>query len=142
MDIVSIMIFFIYVVAILIILVYISPILATFVLVIVPVASVLLLYDRTTGFFEEQQFAFGNISIQNIHILLMIWSAIIAVVASTEIISWYLLVTEKPKQEIKETEKPVAAQAPPKPVESQKSLKVKVENALLNLGKIMSGKKS
>ncbi len=144
MDIVSTMIFFIYVVAILMILVYISPILASLVLVLVPVASVVILPAQTIGFFKEQQFSFGGIYIQNLHILLLIWSAIIAVAASTEVISWYLLESEKPRLMVRkpeEPEKPVA-QAPLNPVEPQKSLKVKVENVLLKLGKIMSGKKS
>ncbi len=141
MDIVSIMIFFIYGVAILMILIYISPILASLVLVLVPMVSVVLLPDQMIGFFEKPQFSFESISIQNLHILLLIWSAVIAVVASTEIISWYLLVTEKPKQKPKESEKPATAQipTPPKPVETQKPLKIKVETALLKLGKIMSG---
>ncbi len=141
MDIFSIMIFFIYVVVILMILIYISPVFASLVLVLVPMVSVVLLPDKTIGFFEKPQFSFENISIQNLHILLLIWSAVIAVVASTEIISWYLIVTEKPRQKPKEPEKPAAAKAPtpPKPVETQKPLKVKVETALLKLGKIMSG---
>ncbi len=125
------------------ILMYVSPILASLALVLVPMVSVVLLPDQTIGFFGEQQFSFGSISIQNLHILLLIWSAIIAVVASTEIISWYLLGAEKPEQKPKEQEMP-AAQAPasPKPVEPQKPLKVKPETALLKLRKIMSRKKS
>ncbi len=137
MDVVSIMIFFIYVVAILMILIYISPILATLVLVLVPMVSVILLPDQTIGFFETQQFSFENISIQNLHILLLIWSAVIAVIASTEIISWYLLGIAKPTQKPKEPENPETAQAPtpPESVETQEPLMMKVETALLEPGK-------
>ncbi len=144
MEIVSIMIFFIYVVAILMILIYISPIFAPLVLILVPVVSVVLFPDQTIGFFEKSQFSFGGIYIQNLHILLLIWSAIIASVASIEMISWYLLGSEKPKLKTKEPQTPSTAQAPvtPAPIELQKPLKVKVETALLELGKIMTGRKS
>jgi len=132
MDIVSLIIFFIYVYEILMILVFISPILSLLVLMIVPIASVYFLPQQMIRFFSIQQFFFGGVSVQNLHILLLIWSTIIGVVASTEIVSWYLL----------KEEKPAAASAPLKLGESQKSLKIKVENLLLKLGKIMSGKKS
>ncbi|MCZ7392706.1 MAG: hypothetical protein ABOK23_08365 [Candidatus Methanoperedens sp.] len=145
MDIASIIIFFIYVILILMILVYISPILSLLVLMLVPVASVYLLPGLTIAFFKQQEFSFVGISIQNLHILLLIWSAIIGVVASTEIVSWYLLKEEKPAPMVKKPEvleKPVAASVPLKPGEAQKSVKSKVENLLLKLGKIMSGRKS
>ncbi len=144
MDIVSIMIFLIYIMVILMILIYISPILASLVLVLVPMVAVYLLPAQTIGFFKEPQFSFGGIYIQNLHILLLIWSAVIGVVASTEIMSWYLLRSKKPVSKVKMPkvpEKPAAIPAPLKPVESQKSLKVKVEGHLLKLGKIMSGRK-
>ncbi len=146
MDIFSIIIFFIYVIIILMILIYVSPILSALVLVLVPVASVYLLPDQTIVFFSEQQFSFEGISIQNIHILLSIWSALLGVVAYTEIVSWYLLREEKPAPKAvipkpKEQEKPSAVPVSLKSGEPQKSLRNKVEDFLLKLGKIMSGRK-
>ncbi len=146
MDILSGIIFFIYVIIILMILIYISPILSALVLVLVPVASVYLLPDQTILFFSEQQFSFAGVSIQNIHILLSIWSALLGVVAYTEIVSWYLLREEKPaskevKPEPKEQEKSTAVPALLKSDEPSKSIKKKAEDFLLKLGKIMSGRK-
>ncbi len=146
MDILSGIIFFIYVIIILMILIYISPILSALVLVLVPVASVYLLPDQTIRFFSEQQFSFEGVSIQNIHILLSIWSALLGVVAYTEIVSWYLLREEKPapkgvKPEPKGQEKSTAVPALLKADEPSKSIKKKAEDFLLKLGKIMSGRK-
>jgi hypothetical protein len=112
MNIGSIIIFFIYVIAILMILVYISPILASFVMILVPVLSIYILPEPAIGFIKEQQFSFAGTTIQNLHILLLIWSAVIGLVASTEIISWYLE-SEKPRQKPNEPEK---SEAPLNPI--------------------------
>ncbi len=146
MDIFSVLIFFIYVSIILIILLYVSPIVSAIVLILIPLALGLLLPDMTIRFFSLQQFSFEGVSIQNIHILLSIWSALIGIVAYTEIVSWYLLREEKtvPNKETlkqKEPDKPAAALALLKPGEPQKPIKNKASDLLLMLGKIMSGKK-
>lgn len=146
MDVFSVLIFFIYISIILMILLYVSPILSAFVLILIPLVLSLLLPDLAMRFFSLQQFTFKGVSIQNIHVLLSIWSALIAIVAYTEIISWYLLHEEKtvpqketPKQ--KEPDKPATALAPLKSEEPQKPIKNKAKDLLLKLGKIMSGKK-
>lgn len=146
MDIFSVLIFFIYVSIILIILLYVSPIVSAIVLILIPLALGLLLPDMTIRFFSLQQFSFEGVSIQNIHILLSIWSALIGIVAYTEIVSWYLLREEKtvPNKETlkqKEPDKPAAALAVLKSEEPQKPIKNKASDLLLMLGKIMSGKK-
>ncbi len=138
MDIFSVIIFLIYVSIILIIMIYISPVVSALVLILVPVVSVFLLPEGTKSFFSIEQFSFAGVSIQNIHILLSIWSALIGIVVYTEIISWYLLRTEKPAP--KKPEVPVKP-IPPKPEETKKSIRTKVEEFLLKLGKIMSGRK-
>lgn len=151
MDFFSIIIFLIYVILILMVLIFVSPAISAFLLVLVPVVSVFLLPDKAIQFFSIEQFSFGGLYIQNIHILLSIWSALIGIAAYSEILSWYLLREEKPapkkaKPEVKEekpTPKPekatvVTAQRPEEP---PKSMKTKVEDFLLGLGKIMSGKK-
>lgn len=151
MDFFSIIIFLIYVILILLVLIFISPVLSTFLLVLVPVVSVFLLPEQAIQFFSIQQFSFGGLYIQNIHILLSIWSALIGIAAYSEILSWYLLRKEKPApkkakpgiKEIKPTPKPekAAAVTAQRPEEPLKSMKTKVEELLLGLGKIMSGKK-
>ncbi len=85
MDIFSVLIFFIYVSIILIILLYVSPIVSAIVLIVIPLALGLLLPDMTIRFFSLQQFSFEGVSIQNIHILLSIWSALIGIAAYSEI---------------------------------------------------------
>lgn len=140
MDVFSVLIFFIYVSIILMILIYVSPVVSALVLILVPVVSVLLIPEGTIRFFSIEQFSFAGVSIQNIHILLSVWSALIGIAAYTEIISWYLLRTEKPV--LNKPEAPVKP-LPLKPGEPQpqKSVKNKVEDFLLKLGKIMSGRK-
>lgn len=125
------------------IMIYISPVLSALVLILVPVVSVFLLPEGTIRFFSREQFSFVGVSIQNIHIMLSIWSALIGIVAYTEIISWYLLRTEKPapmKPEVPVKPTP-ASPVPPKPEETKKPIKTKAEEFLLKLGKIMSGRK-
>lgn len=152
MDFFSIIIFLIYVILILMVLVFVSPAISAFLLILVPVVSVFLLPDQAIQFFSIQQFSFGGLYIQNIHVLLSIWSALIGIAAYSEILSWYLLREEKPapkkvKPEIKEVkpipkepEKATAVTAQ-KPGEPPKSMKNKVEDFLVGLGKIMSGTK-
>lgn len=142
MDIFSVIIFFIYIIAVLMILIYISPVLSILVLMFIPIASVYFLPEQTIRFFSIRQFSFAEVPVQNIHILLLIWSALIGIVAYSEIVSWYLLRDEKPKPTIekpKELGKPTAV--PLKSGETQKSLRNKAEDFLLKLGKVMSGKK-
>lgn len=146
MDVFSVLIFFIYISIILMILLYVSPILSAIALILIPLVLGLLLPDLAMRFFSLQQFSFKGVSIQNIHILLSIWSALIAIVAYTEIVSWYLLREEKnvPKKETlkqKEPDKPAAALALLKSEEPQKPIKNTAKDLLLKLGKIMSGKK-
>ncbi len=146
MDIFSVLMFFIYIAIILMILLYVSPILSAVVLILIPLVSVYLMPGLTIRFFSMQQFSFAGVSIQNIHILLSIWSALIGIVAYTEIVSWYLLREEKPmpkeaKPEHKEPEKPTAVPDLLKSGESHKPMKDTAKDLLLRLGKIMSGKK-
>lgn len=139
MDIFSIMLFIIYILVILTVLLYISPLLSAFILVLIPLASVYFLPEETVNFFTLQQFLLAGVEIRNIHILLSIWSSLLGIVACTEILSWYLLTGEKQKQkkqvhEVKQVQKAKA--------EEQKPIRSGVEDFLLKLGKIMSGKKS
>jgi hypothetical protein len=93
MDILSLLIFLIYSLVILVILVYVSPLLSAFVMILAPVASIYILPVKAIGFFSIKQFSFvdGTVPVYNIHILLLIWSAFIGIVAYAEVLTWYLL---------------------------------------------------
>jgi len=119
--------------------VYISPAISALVMMLLPVASVYLLPGQTIRFFSTQQFLIAGVPIQNIHVLLLIWSALIAVAVYSEILSWYLLREESPAPK-KQVVTPVKT-ASPESENTQKSLRNKAEEFLLKLGKIMSGRK-
>ena len=121
------------------ILVYISPLLSALVLVLIPVASVYLLPGLSVRFFSAQQFSFAGVPVQNIHIMLSVWSAVIGIVAYTEVLSWYLSKDEKSEPGKKTV--PAAGSISSKPEEPAKSLKTKAEVFMLKLGKVLSGKK-
>ncbi len=93
MDILSLLIFLIYSLVILVILVYVSPLLSAFIMILAPVASIYILPVKAIGFFSIKQFSFvgGTVPVYNIHILLLIWSAFIGIVAYAEVLTWYLL---------------------------------------------------
>lgn len=90
MDILSFIIFTIYTILILIVTLYISPVLSALLMFIVPAGLVYFMPTETIQFLSTKQFSFDSILIQNIHILLLIWSAIMGVIAYSEILSWYL----------------------------------------------------
>ena len=92
-DILSLLVFLIYSLLILVILVYVSPLLSAFIMILVPVASIYILPVKAIGFFSIKQFSFvgGTVPVYNIHILLLIWSAFIGIVAYAEVLTWYLL---------------------------------------------------
>jgi len=99
MDILSLLFFFIYILIILVILIYVSPIISAVFMLIVPVFSMLILPVQVSTFFSIKQFSFveDTVPIYNLHILLFVWSAFIAVIAYAEVLTWYLLREKKPK---------------------------------------------
>ncbi len=132
MDIFSLLIFFIYVLILLIILIYISPMLSAFLMMLLPAASIFVLPDQAMGFFSIKQFSFA-VPVYNIHILLLIWSAFIGIIAYTEILSWYLLRETKPKEQKKPTTLPEPSK---EPIAGNKTW-----DSLRKFIRIMSGKK-
>jgi len=102
MDIISILLFFIYSIIILGILVYVSPIISAIVLIIAPVAFILIFSDYAVSFFSIMQFSYLGVQIYNLHILLFIWSAFIGIIAYAEVLSWYLLKATETKPIIQE----------------------------------------
>lgn len=98
-DLLSLLVFFIYSLVILAILIYVSPILSALFMIIVPVVIVFIFPSVVIEFFAIKQFSFvdGAVPIYNLHILLFIWSAFIAMIAYAEVLNWYLLREKKPK---------------------------------------------
>ena len=110
MDISSLLVFIVYALVVLAILVYVSPMLSAFVLILLPAVSVLVLPDLTLDFLSIMQFSVV-VPVYNVHILLLIWSAFIGIIAYAEVMSWYLLRETKPKRQ----QRPVAVPEPSKP---------------------------
>lgn len=126
MDILSILLFFIYSMVILLILVYVSPLLSAFIMILVPVACVYILPEGTINFLSIMQFSYTGVQIYNLHILLLIWSAFIGIIAYAEVVTWYLLRETVPEK--KEGEQP-------------KTLFFKLKDFLEKLIKILKGEK-
>ena len=98
MEILSLLVFFIYTLIILMVLIYVSPLLSALVLVFLPVLAIYLLPEWTMEFFSQIQFSVV-VPVYNIHILLLIWSAFIGIIAYVEISSWYILKEPEPKKQ-------------------------------------------
>ncbi len=133
MEILSLLVFFIYTLIILMVLIYVSPLLSGLVLVFLPVLAIYLLPEWTMEFFSQIQFSVV-VPVYNIHILLLIWSAFIGIIAYVEISSWYILREPEPKKQ----EKPVidglpkeVPQGAPKP--GQTTLKDFVQKLMMIL---------
>ena len=118
---------------ILLILVYISPLLSAFMMIVVPIACVYILPEDTISFLSTMQFSYAGVQIYNLHILLLIWSAFIGIIAYAEVVTWYLL------RETVAT--PVKNEASPIQGEQPKTLMFKVKDFLEKLIKILKGEK-
>lgn len=88
----SLMVFGLFVLAVLFVLIDISSILAMIVLLFVPMLVVLIMPKSTIAFLSYQHLllADGLVPINNFHILLFIWSALIGIILYTEFLTWYL----------------------------------------------------
>lgn len=137
MDNLSFLLFFIYAMVILILLIYISPVISAFVMIIIPVAIVFIFPEPAAQLLSIEQFSYLGVSINNIHIMLMLWSALLGIIIYSEFLSWYLLTDESQSEERKE----ISAADMGEPEEAPRSMKKKIEDFLLNLGKIMSNGK-
>ena len=137
METISLLLFFIYAMITIIILVYLSPIVSAILMIIIPVVIVFLYPEPVAQFFSIEQLSYQGVPVNNIHIMLMLWSALLGIIIYSEFLSWYLL------KDVSSTEdkKAISITEQPEPDEKPKSLKNKAEDFLLNLGKIMSGGK-
>lgn len=133
MEILSLLVFFIYALIILMVLIYVSPLLSALVLVFLPVLAIYLLPEWTMEFFSQIQFSVV-VPVYNIHILLLIWSAFIGIVTYAEISSWYLLKEPEPKKQEKPAPDGLSKEVPkdaPKP--GQTTLKDFVQKLIMIL---------
>jgi len=140
MDILSFLLFFIYAMVILIILIYISPIISAIVMIILPVAIAFLFPDPVSQFLSIAQFSYMGVPVNNIHLMLMLWSALLGIIIYSELLSWYLLM-DKTDENNTEGSKEISSTDQIEPKEAPKTVKKKIEDFLLSLGKIMSGGK-
>ena len=136
MDSISFLLFLIFTIVILITLVFISPIVSAVLMIGVPLIFSYILPEPSTQFFSIQQFTYMGVPIYNIHILMLLWSALIGIVVYSELLSWYLLADKTAPDEVRKKAKAALIQSEP-----PKTTKNKIEDFLLKLGKIMSGGK-
>ncbi|MCZ7373175.1 MAG: hypothetical protein O8C60_05885 [Candidatus Methanoperedens sp.] len=136
MDSISFLLFLIFTIVILITLVFISPIVSAGLMIGVPLIFGYILPEPSVQFFSMQQFTYMGVPIYNIHILMLLWSALIGIVVYSELLSWYLLADKTVPDEVRKKAKAALIQSEP-----PKTTKNKIEDFLLKLGKIMSGGK-
>jgi hypothetical protein len=140
MDIFSIMLFFIYSLIILGILIYVSPLLSAFIMILIPVVSIIILPEGAVGFFSIMQFSYYGIQIFNLHILLLIWSAFAGIISYAEVLTWYLLRETEPAPVIKEAI-PGIKETLPGAGDQPKTALYKVKDFTQKLYKIIKGEK-
>lgn len=95
------MLFVTFALTVLFILIRMSSRLAMLVLVAVPVLAVIIMPGASVAFlsYEHFRFAQGLVPVNNFHILLTLWSTLIAIILYTEFLTWYLTTGKKRKAE-------------------------------------------
>ncbi len=134
MELLSLLVFLIYSLIILGILIYISPLLSAVIMILIPVVSLYVIQDGALEFFSIMQFSYAGIQVFNLHILLLVWSAFIGIIAYAEVLTWYLLKEKVQVPQAKEVSLPVNGDQP-------KTLLFKVNDFLRKLYKILKGEK-
>jgi len=91
-GIISILIFLLFIVLILLVMLFISSYLAAVIMLILPIALLVIMPQISIEFlaYEQAEFLNGMVIINNLHILLFIWSAFLGIILNTEFISWYI----------------------------------------------------
>ncbi len=135
MDSISFLLFFIFTIVILLTLVFISPMVSAGLMIGAPLIFSYILPEPSIQFFSMLQFTYMGVPIYNIHILMLLWSALIGIVVYSELLSWYLLADIVPDDVRKKAKAALIQSEPPK------TTKPKIEDFLRKLGKIMSGGK-
>jgi hypothetical protein len=91
-NIIYIIIFIAYILLIILTMLYVSSYLAASIMLFIPVLILLVKPDFGIEFLSHKQGEFlgGILIINNIHILLLIWSALLSIIIYTELLSWYI----------------------------------------------------
>ncbi len=104
-----IIIFILYIFLILLTMLFVSSYLAAFIMVFIPILVLIVKPDFCIEFlsYEQGEFLNGTLTINNLHILLLIWSALLSIIIYTELLSWYISRgTQKQETKKPETNKP------------------------------------
>jgi len=104
-GIMSILIFSLFVALIILTMLFISSYLAAAIMLILPIALLVIVPQKSIEFFayEQAEFLNGMVIVNNLHILLLIWSALLGIILNTEFISWYISKdTRKPEIRMKQ----------------------------------------
>lgn len=114
-ELLYIIIFISYILLILLTMLFFSSYLAAFIMLFVPVVVLIVKPDFGIEFlsYEHGEFLNGMLTINNLHILLFIWSALLSIIIYTEFLSWYISrgtqkhETKKPEPNKPEPEKEI-----------------------------------
>jgi len=140
MDVLSFLLFFIYAMVVLMLLIYISPIISCLIMIILPVVIAIIFPDTVSQFLSILQFSYMGVPVNNIHLMLMLWSALLGIIIYSELLSWYLLM-DKTENSDTEGSKGTSTTEQTEQDDAPKTIKKKLEELLLSLGKLMSGGK-
>ena len=71
---------------------FVSSYLAAFIMMFIPILVLIVKPDFVIEFlsYEQGEFLNGMLTINNLHILLLIWSALLSIIIYTELLSWYI----------------------------------------------------
>jgi len=91
-ELLYIIIFISYIFLILLTMLFVSSYLAAFVMMFIPILVLIVKPDFVIEFlsYEQGEFLNGMLTINNLHILLLIWSALLSIIIYTELLSWYI----------------------------------------------------
>ncbi len=100
-----IIIFISYIFLILLTMLFVSSYLAAFIMLFIPILVLIVKPDFCIEFlsYEQGEFLNGMLTINNLHILMLVWSALLSIIIYTELLSWYIS-RGKQKHETKKPE--------------------------------------
>ena len=106
-SITAFIIFILYIGLILYIMLFISSYLAGIIMLLIPILILLVLPEMGIGFltYKQAEFLNGKIAINNLHIVLFIWSTLMGIIIYTELVSWYISHEIKKPEPNQQTEK-------------------------------------
>ena len=123
--IIYLIIFISYILLILLTMLFFSSYLAAFIMLFIPILVLIVKPDFGIEFltYEQGEFLNGMLTINNLHILLLIWSALLSIIIYTEFLSWYI--SREPQKH--ETKKPEPNKPEPNKPEPEKEI-IKAES--------------